>query len=122
MALVEKKRKRKKKCDRLTLPHKPISHDLQAALVDEIERLDCIPRVDDTRYIDLARSLTDHFNVHIALRQRREHLPRDTDHIAHLPSNQGKNGHIAVYRDLQRKRHFLARKGRTESSHRPVHL
>ena len=52
--------------------------------MDHVERLDRVPRLYHTRDIDLARPLTDHFNVHITLRERLEHAPRHAHQVAHL--------------------------------------
>jgi len=68
--------------------------------MDEVERLDGIAPVDDARDVDLVRALADHLNVHVALRERREHASGDADHVPHLLSHHRQDRHVVVHRHL----------------------
>jgi len=82
---------------RLTSAFSALRFDLQATLMNQIQRFDRVPRLNHTRDVDLARTLADHLDVDIPLRQRREHPTSYTNHMMHLFSNQGQDGHVAVY-------------------------
>lgn len=69
--------------------------DLEAALVDEVERLDGVAAFDDTRDVDLVRALAYHLDVHVALPEGGEHAPGNADHIPHRPSDEREDGHVA---------------------------
>lgn len=45
--------------------------------------------------IDLAGTLRDHFNIDVTLGKRRKHLARGADHVPHLPTDKGQDGHVA---------------------------
>lgn len=68
--------------------------------MDQIESLDRISSLDDARDVDLVRALTNHLDVYIALAKRSEHASSDTDQVDHLFSDEGKDGHIMMHRDL----------------------
>ena len=48
--------------------------------------------------------LRDHFDVDVAVRQGRKHLSSDTDHVSHLPTDKGQDGHVLGDGDLVGKR------------------
>lgn len=68
--------------------------------MDEVERLDGVAALDDARDVDLVRALADHLDVHVPLRERREHAPCDADHVAHLPADQRQDRHLVVHGHL----------------------
>ena len=92
----------------LTSPLWSLRLHLQTTLMYKVKSLDSIPSLDDTRDIDLVRSLTDHLDIDIALTERGEHPAGDTDQIDHLFSDEGKDSHIMVYGDLD----FIKKKKR----------
>jgi hypothetical protein len=75
--------------------------DMKTALMDEVESLDGVARVEDARNIDLVRALAYHFYIHVTLRECGEHAPGDADHVAHLLSHQREDRHIAMHRYLK---------------------
>lgn len=72
--------------------------------MNEVEGLDSVTAVDDTRDIDLVCALADHLNVDVPLRERREHAPRDADHVAHQLSDHREDRHIAMHGYLDEKK------------------
>lgn len=70
--------------------------DLETALMDDVERLDGVAALDDARDVDLVRALAYHLDVHVPLRERREHAPRDADHVAHLLADHRQDRHVVV--------------------------
>ena len=74
--------------------------DLETTLMDQVQRLDGVPALYDTGNIDLARALTDHLNVDIALGEGLKHPSRHAHQLAHLLSDEGEDGHVVVHRDL----------------------
>lgn len=74
--------------------------DLQTTLVDEVQSLDSVPPLYDTRDVDLVRALTDHLDVHVSLSERREHPARNAHQMAHLLPDERQNGHVARDRHL----------------------
>ena len=65
--------------------------------MDKVEGLDGVAGVEDARDVDLVRALADHLDVNVALRERREHAPGDSDHISHLLSHHGQYRHVAMH-------------------------
>lgn len=82
-------------CERTSAPRR-IRRDLQTALMDDIQRLRPIPPLNHTRDINLRRPLRDHPDIHIPLRQRREHPPRDPQHMVHLFPHEGQDRHVLL--------------------------
>lgn len=66
----------------------------------QVEGFHRISSFDDTRDIYLTCALTDHLDVHITLRERREHPARNADHIPHLLPHQAQDRHVPVYAHL----------------------
>ena len=71
--------------------------------MDEVEGLDCIAGVEDARDVNLVRALADHLDIHITLRERREHASSDSDHISHLLSHHRQDRHVAMHGHLKRE-------------------
>ena len=86
--------------DRRTSPALAFLRELEASLVDEVEGLDGVAPVDDARDVDFVRALAYHLDVDVALAERGEHAPGDTDHVAHRLPDQGEDGHVAAHGDL----------------------
>ena len=68
--------------------------------MDEVEGLDGVAAVDDTRDIDLIRTLADHLDVHVPLPERSEHAPRNADHVPHRPPDEREDRHVPQHSDL----------------------
>ena len=85
--------------------------DLETTLMDEVEGLDGVAGVEDARDVDLVRALADHLDVHVTLRERREHAPCDADHIAHLLSHHRQDRHVAMHGHLKRGHTHTAPRG-----------
>ena len=83
----------------LTSPFRTFRIDLQTTLVYQVQSLYSISRLDYTRYVDLARTLTDHLNVHVALCERGKHTACNADHIAQF-AHKRKDGHVRMDGDL----------------------
>lgn len=68
--------------------------------MNQVEGFDCVASFDNARYIDLTGSLADHFDIDVALSKSGEHPSGNTDHVAHLPADEGEDGHVTVQCDL----------------------
>lgn len=68
--------------------------------MDQVERLDRVPRSYDTRDIDLARALTDHLDVDVALCEGLEHPTRHAHQVTHLFPDEREYRHVCMSRDL----------------------
>lgn len=68
--------------------------------MDHVQRLDRVSPLYDTRNVDLARALTDHLNVDVALCERLEHPARHAHQLAHLFPNEREDRHVRMHRDL----------------------
>ena len=71
--------------------------------MDEVECLDRVSRVDDTRDVDLVRALADHLDVDLSVAQGCEHAPGNADHIPHSLADERQNSHVSTDGDLARK-------------------
>ena len=64
--------------------------------MNQVKGLDCVARFDNTWYINLTGALADHLDIDVALGKSGEHPSGDTDHITHLPTNEGEDSHVLV--------------------------
>lgn len=67
----------------------------------QIERLNRVPTFDDTRNVDLARSLADHFDVDVTISKCGKHPSGNSDEVTHFSTNEGENGHVFMDGDLK---------------------
>jgi hypothetical protein len=79
----------------------PLGVDMKTALMDEVESLDGVARVENARNVDLVRALAYHFYIHVTLRESGKHARGDADHVPHLLSHQREDRHVAMYRYLK---------------------
>lgn len=68
--------------------------------MNQIECLDSVSCVDNAGDVDFARALAYHFDVDVPVGECGEHLSGDTDHVSHLFSDQGEDGHVPVHGHL----------------------
>ena len=68
--------------------------------MNQVEGFDRIACFDNAWYIDLTGSLADHFDINVALCKSGEHPSGNTDHVTHLPPNEGEDSHVIVQCDL----------------------
>ncbi len=68
----------------------------------QVESLHRVSAFDNARNVDLTCALANHFDVDVSLCECGEHSPGDTDHVAHLFSDEREDGHVAVNRNLRR--------------------
>ena len=90
----------------------PFGFDLETALMDEVECLDGVATIEDTRNVDLVCALADHLDVDVPLRERREHAPGDADHVPHLPAHHREDHHVMVHGHLRARPNVLHQRTR----------
>jgi hypothetical protein len=79
-----------------TSSSRPLGLYLQTALMYEIECLNGVAGLNNTRYVDLAGALANHLDIHITLAKGSEHASRYTNEVAHLLANKREDGHFTV--------------------------
>ena len=85
-----------------TLSTNALRFDLQTTLVNQVERFDRVPRLYDTRDVNLACALTDHLDIDVALCEGLEHPSRHAHQVTHLFPDEREDRHVCVNRNLSR--------------------